>query len=256
MKRALLFAFCISFLFACQSFSEPAIDESHFRNKVFSITFEGREDTLVVDFQDSTFTTMGNYISFGNDWSVTKIANAHFLLLGEHTLLTKLKNDGTYHCSLVGRNKTESVMALRKPRWTREDLNGIWVPKSRSNIFDRYESAFYRDTVETLPPPPPPPPPSRMKEDGTYPNYVNIPYFEISQDTIRLHEGFSISKSVLLTNATYEYLFVRIRRSWQYGRLENEWRILNLNDNEMVLERSIVDESEDMIIDTLVRKTL
>ncbi len=130
--------------------------------------------------------------------------------------IKKTKTD-FYEGLMIGEKDYKVKMIRRKKNWNREMLYGKWIQ-------DKYKN----QTKETAPPTPP----LITNTDFEWP-----PYYEISEDKIKL-SSFEISESQIKINNSGEFILMELLNP--IDGIEKKWRIKELTDTTMVINRMIM----------------
>jgi len=241
MEKALLFLFCLLILFGCGS----PVDESDFRNKTFNVIaapgFERSIDTLLIEFQDTTYTILNNGYNHRLPWRIKKTSKANYLVFFDGTAIIEKLVDGKFYFTAIGETDFENILEERKPKWDRSQLEGVWVSKE-------YERRLRLNRTDYDPPPPPPPPPGRSFAD-----FTAIPHYELKGDSIYFRKWFFKERSKLEMNKTNEYLWMNIRPISPEGGRINQWHVMSRSDSTLIVEMSGTGYKSKTTIDTLLR---
>lgn len=246
MKRALLLFICTSLFYACLGNKTKPIPESDFRNKTFKVISE-LGDTVYLEFKDSTYCILNDSYKSYYRWNIKQINDLNFLILGDNTFLIEKLDVGHFDCSVIGQNDFKSVMKEHKPRWEKNQITGFWISKSSNKLYERMiiDGAF-----KNYPPPPPPP-----NIDFSNADYAIPSYYEISDDSIMLHQWFQKYKSLLEVNSTAEFLSMNLKISHLGLKRTTFWRIIDLQDDWMIVEIENRENKKGRTIDTLIKKS-
>jgi len=231
-------------LFGCKKKPELPINESQFQNKTFSIFSEFVNDTLVIEFQDSTYQIFDNSSQGKIPWRISHYDNTNFLILDNNVIGIRKIDKGRFNCTYIGLMENDFIISERKPKWSKELIYGTWIKKEDERNF----KFSMNDSIQKTPPPPAP--------DGFFEkDFKRFKYYEISKDSITYSEDYSIEMSYLEINNTNEYLLMELGEEEDYeGEKNRRWDIQSLSDKTLIVERNITKSYEiNYVIDTLIR---
>lgn len=234
----------ITILVSCGGNSALQIHDDHLQGQTFSITSQSFNDTLIIDFQDSTYKTIGSiYVYEGhNPWKIRYDQGGNFLILNNKVFGIDKTDGGSYKCTLIGIKDHAFSLQKRKQKWTKNQLSGIWVQKEMSKIYDDVKNGRSKLT-------PPPAPPGVTSTDYHWPFF-----YDISVDSIKYHEYYTIYQSKIEFNNSNEYLIMETGDEYM-DEQNRKWHIKSLTDTQMIVNRFITSPfGETEVIDTLVKK--
>ena len=242
MNKQIIISLLILTIFCCKKKEKLAINESQFQNKTFSLFSESEKDTLTISFQDSTHQIYGEFWQGKIPWRISHYNNTNFLVLDNRVIGIKKMDKGRYYCTYIGLAENEFIIAERKLTWNKQLLYGTWIKKENLAILE------YNKNDSIKKPPLPPPPIGFSEKDFKSPGY-----YEITKDSIKYFEYYSIEKSGFEINNTNEFLVMELGN--EYDKEKNwQWNIKSLSNSIMVVKRSISKAGRgSYITDTLVQ---
>ena len=212
---------------SCKKSKESPISERQFQNKTFSLIDESEEDTLFIEFQDSTYQIFGNFWQGENPWRISHYDNTNFLVLENRAIGIQQISEDKFNCTYIGLTDYPLELVERKPKWDTELLNGTWVEQTS---FENY----HNDSILKPPPVPKPPAPEGFKES----DYQDLPLYKISGDSIYLAHEYLKVKSKIQLNNTGEFITMNLKNyALGYRAQENFWRIKYLTDSIMIIDK-------------------
>jgi hypothetical protein len=243
MKKLTIFLLLILTIVSCEKNSESRIDKSQFQNKTFSLYSESEKDTLIIEFQDSTHQIFGNLWEGKIPWRIFNYENANFLVLYNRVIGIKKTYKDKFECTYIGLMDNEFNLEERKQKWNKDLIFGTWVKKENDKAYDY-------SLNDSIPKPPLPPAPDGYSEkDFKWPAF-----YEISKDSIKFYESYSINKSGIEINNTSEFILMNLENNELIGK-EWEWKIKKINSEFMIVEKRVSELSTiKYISDTLIRK--
>jgi len=230
-------------LVSCQKKSNLVIKESEFRGKTFNIHFKSEIDTMIIDFQDSTHQIFGDLWAGKLPWRISHYDNTNILVLDNRLIGIKKKSENSFDCTYIGLTDQSFTMSERKSKWNKELIYGIWLKKEDEKEFDNSKN----DSIQR--PPLPPAPEGFSEKDFKWP-----PYYIITNDSIKFYSSYSVNESSIDINNTTEFISMKLNHSPLIG-IEWIWKIKNLNDSLMVLEKEITENGSILYkYQTLIKK--
>lgn len=183
--------------------------------KMYSI---GEQDTLTIEFKDSTFTVF-EYDDRNLPWRVATFDNNEFLVFDNRIMVVKQNTNGSFNGLLISEKDYDIRLEKRKPKWDKKLIFGTWI-----------EEKYFNTDPINIPPPPPPP---EIEEN----NFEFPPYYLITEDTIFSNFYYKKSKSKIDISLLGE--FISLNLDSKFDQEESNWRIKFLNDSTMILDRTI-----------------
>jgi len=224
MNQLKVFLFLLLTMFSCKSENKSVNIVNEIKGKTFNVIAESELDTLIVDFKDSTYLMVqlsDNLLPY----RVSNFDNTNLLVLDKRIMgIKKIKTD-FYEGLIIGEKDFKVKMIRRKKNWTKEMLYGKWIQ-------DEYKN----QTKETAPPPP-----LITNTDFEWP-----PYYEVSENKIKL-SSFEVSESDIKINNSGEFILMELLNP--VDGIEKKWRINELTDTTMVINRIIMSGQKFEFID-------
>ena len=221
------------------------IAEDDLRDHSFSLTSGVMNDTLIIEFRDSTYEVFGSYYYEKETWKITKYKDVDFLILNTKACGIQKIDNHSFDCTLIGSIEHSFSLHQRKKKWDKDLISGIWVKNTWSEDYDQVKNG----NRPQIPPPPPPPGVLTVEDD-----YVWPPYFRIRKDSIEYFNYYTINTSELKINITNEYLTMNLTDNF-IDEQNDQWHIKSLSDTVMVVDRYLsLDFSESIETDTLIKK--
>ena len=220
MNKPTIILLLILTIVSCGKRTELHINESQFQNKTFSIFSESEQDSLFIEFQDSTHQIFGILWQGKIPWRISHYENANFLVLDNRVIGIKKTDQGKFDCKYIGLNDNSFEMVERNPKWAKEQLYGTWIEEK------------YIGTDSTDFPPPP------IQPDNEKWNWP--PSYTISKDKIEL-DFYDQFESEIEINNSREFIQMDLNNSVGLGVRENFWRIKYLSDSIMIIDKRVDD---------------
>jgi len=217
MKNNYLLLLLLLLLGSCHP-SQNNFSENNFRGKTFNL-IEGN-DTLVVDFYDSTYQVYGTYREDKIPWRITNYKNSNFIVFDNRAVgIEKVESD-KYQLTYFSVTSDEKViLEERKYKWKKELILGTWIEEQYLN-------------TEPINIPPPPPPPNVVENDFEFP-----PYYKITKDSIFSNFYYKKSQSKIDVSNSGEFIFLNLNS--KFDITETHWKVIFLSDSVMILNRRI-----------------
>ncbi len=220
MKKSTIFLLLILTIVSCGKNTEIRIDKSEFQNKTFSVHSESEQDTLFIEFQDSTHQIFGSLWQGKIPWRISNYENTNFLVLDNRVIGIKKMSEDKFECTYIGLNDNTFEMAERNPQWTKEQVYGTWIEEK------------YAGTDSTDFPPPP------IQPDSNKWNWP--PSYTIEENKIKLDFYGQFESEIEINNST-EFIEMDLNNSVGLGIRENFWRIKYLSDSIMIIDKRVDD---------------
>ena len=228
---------------SCDKRTELPINKSQFQNKTFSLFSKSENDTLIIEFQDSTHQVFGNLWQGKIPWRISHYDNTNFLVLDNRVIGIKKTSKREFECTYIGLFDNPFMMIERKSKWNKELIYGTWV----NNEYEKHFENSFNDSISK--PPLPKAPDGFSEKDYKWPAY-----YEISKDSIKLYESYSINKSEIEINNSSEFILMDLKNISLLGK-EWEWNIKKIDSEFMIVEKRVTElASSNYITDTLKRK--
>jgi len=205
---------------SCGKKTEFPIDKSQFQNKTFSVHSESEQDTLFIEFQDSTHQIFGSLWQGKIPWRISQYENANFLVLDNRVIGIKKISEDKFECTYIGLNDNTFEMAERNPKWTKEQVYGTWIE----------EKYIGTDSTDF-----PPPPIQPDNENWNWP-----PSYTIDRNKIKLDLYDQFESEIEINNSS-EFIEMDLNNSIGLGVRENFWRIKYLSDSIMIIDKRVDD---------------
>ncbi|WP_219008710.1 hypothetical protein [Aquimarina litoralis] len=215
MNKLNIFLLIILTLISCSQEFKSVNISSELRGKTFNMIAKFEKDTLIIDFKDSTY-LMVQHNDKLRPYRVSTFENSNFLILDKGVMGIKKNGTDSYEGLFIGEEDHKVKMIRRKANWTKEMLYGKWI-----------QDEYINQTKETAPPPPP----LITNTDFEWP-----PYYEITEEKIKLN-SFKISESDIKINNSGEFILMELLNP--IDGQERKWRIKELTDNTMVINRMV-----------------
>lgn len=220
MNKPTIFLLLILTIVSCGKNIEIRIDKSQFQNKTFSVHSESEQDTLFIEFQDSTHQIFGSLWQGKIPWRISHYKNANFLVLDNRVIgIKKISND-KFECTYIGLTDNTFEMAERNPEWTKEQIYGTWVE----------EKYVGTDSTDFAPPP--------IQPDNDKWNWP--PSYTINEHKIKLNFYGQFESKIEINNSS-EFIEMDLNNSVELGVQENFWRIKYLSDSLMIIDKRVDD---------------
>ncbi len=156
---------------------------------------------LDFEFKDSTFVSYQFNISKGSYEIIKEKDTAFILLNNELCYISQSKNE-LFDFLLIGRMYKDTFkLKERKPTWKLNGLYGKWI-----------------------------------EENPTQTELDSLPFYSIEKTGITFHKKDEQIESKLNVNSSYEYIEINLTHS--STKIETMWRIKNLTDSTMVIDRT------------------
>ncbi|WP_299339477.1 hypothetical protein [uncultured Psychroserpens sp.] len=221
MSKKIIYILIITIFASCKQQPKSVNIYDELKWKTFDVIVESEKDTLIIDFNDSTF-VVHDYRNKKLPFRVSTFDDSNYLVLGEgfDRGIIAIKKNGTdfYEGLTIGEQDYKVKMVRRNPNWNKSMLYGKWV-----------EEYYLKVPKENIPPPIPPPPTSMYKSTDEWP-----PYYQIEEDKITL-SFYQISESKTQINNSAEFITMDLFKS-MFG-FEQKWRIKEVNDSVMIINR-------------------
>ena len=227
MNKPIIILLLISSLFSCKKNVERIDIANELRGNTFNMTSIGEKDTLTIEFKDSTYTVF-EYSDKNLPWRVATFDNNAFLVFDRRVIAIKQKDKNSFKGLFIAEEDYEIILEKRQTQWNKELLNGIWIEEKNYDL-------YLNDSISK--PPPPSAPPGVSESDFQYP-----PFYEIKGDTISATYHYQVSKSKIDVSNSTEFLTMKLRSN--YDRMEEMWKIKELNDSIMIIDRTIEKENK------------
>ncbi|WP_299278026.1 hypothetical protein [uncultured Psychroserpens sp.] len=212
MNRLTIFLLLFLTLTSC---NKNSVLKNQIQNKTFNLTFERSTDTLVIDFQDSTYHAI-EYYQKNIPWRISNYDQASFLILDDDVFGIKEINKGNFECTHIHRVETIVKMEERKPRWKKEKLFGVWIE-------ERYLGTDSSDF--------PPPPIERIKSNWP-------PSYTIAKNKIK-YDFYNKTESEIQINDTSEFISLELENPINIGLVDELWHVMFLSDSIMIINKKI-----------------
>lgn len=220
MNKPTIFLLLILTIVSCGKNPESIIDKSDFQNKTFSVHSESEQDSLFIEFQDSTHQIFGSLWQGKIPWRISNYENANFLVLDNRVIGIKKISEDKFDCTYIGLNDNSFEMTERNPIWTKEQIYGTWIEEK------------YIGTDSTDFPPPP------IQPDNEKWNWP--PSYTIDRNKIRL-DFYDQFESEIEINNSNEFIVMDLNNTVGLGIREIFWRIKYLSDSIMIVDKRIDD---------------
>ena len=227
MNKPTIILLLILTIVSCGKKSEPSIHENQFQNKTFSAFSELEQDTLYIEFQDSTHNIIGDLYQEKIPWKITRYENADFLVLYNRVYGIKKTNNDGFECTYIGVNNYPLKMVERKTILNKELLQGLWVEKE---LYEYYSN-------DSIPKPPRIPAPPDFSEK----DYQMPPLYEIKTDTISVTYDYYQSQSIMHISNSAEFITMYLKSD--FDKIEEMWKIKKLTDSIMIIDKIIIDKN-------------
>ncbi|WP_339697770.1 hypothetical protein [uncultured Marixanthomonas sp.] len=222
MNKPTIFLLLILMIVSCKKDTEYQNPKIELKGKTFNLIAESEIDTLIFDFNDSTY-TIYQYSDRNLPYRIANFNESDFLVLNSRIIAIKKIDDDYYEGLYIGEKDTEIELMKRKLKWDKKLIYGTWIEEK------------YIGTDSTDFPPPP----------IGYPRYDWPPNYKITENQIEL-DFYTKEKSEIEINNSFELLTMNLRHSLKLG-VENEWRIKSLTDSLMVIDRIIIKNDNSML---------
>ncbi|RRO20044.1 hypothetical protein [Flavobacteriaceae bacterium 14752] len=220
MNKPLIFLILILIIFSCNKKKENRIDKSYFQNKTFSIHSKSEQDTLFIEFQDSTYQRFDDLWQGKTPWRISSYENLDFLVLESNVIGIKKLSEDKLKCTYIGLNNNNFDMTVRNPDWSKDQIYGTWIEEK------------YIGTDSTDFPPPPIEPENN--------NWNWPPSYTIDQRKIQI-DFYNQNDSEIEINNSNEFIKMELNNIIGLGIRENIWRIKYLTDSIMIVDKKIDD---------------
>ncbi|WP_298760550.1 hypothetical protein [uncultured Psychroserpens sp.] len=222
-------------LLTLTSCNKNSVSKSQIQNKTFNLIFERNADTLIIDFQDSTYHAI-EYYRKNNPWKIFNYDHASLLILDNNVFGIKEINKGKFECTEINLGENILKMEERKPRWKQEKLFGTWIE----------EKYLGTDSTDF-----PPPPIEDIKSNWP-------PSYTITKNKIA-HDFYNRTESEIQINNTSEFISLELKNPINYGLVDELWQVMFLSDTIMIVNKKIQQSypsySQDLIRGiTLIKK--
>jgi hypothetical protein len=228
MNKSIIYILLITIFASCEQKPKHVDISDGLKWKTFDIIAESEKDTLIIDFNDSTY-LIHDYRNKKLPFRISTFDDSNYLVLGEgfDRGIMAIKKNGTdfYKGLFIGEQDFKVKMVRRKPNWNKEMLYGKWT-----------EEYYLKFSKEQIPPPVPPIPTSKYQLTDEWP-----PYYQIENDKITL-SFYQISESAAQINNSAEFITMDLYKS-MFG-FEQKWRIKDLNDSVMIINRLMKSDGE------------
>jgi hypothetical protein len=233
MNRQTIFYLFILTLFSCQNKKRINI-ANELRGNTFNFILIGEKDSMTIEFKDSTCTIFDNN-NLNYQWRIVSFDNQDFLVVDKRVIAIKQKDKNSFKGLLISEEDYEIIIERRFNKWNKELLNGIWIE-------EKYYELYFNDSLPK-PPPPMPAPPGISESDFQYP-----PFYEIIGDTILATYYYHVTKSKMSVNNTTEFLTMSLFSD--YDRVEELWKIKELNDSILIVDRTVKNLKSSLLTTT------
>lgn len=220
MNKSTIFLLLILIIVSCTKNKEVRIDKSEFQNKTFSIHSKSEQDSLFIEFQDSTYQTFGDLWQGKIPWKIFNYEKTNFLVLNNKVIGIKKLNKHSFECEYIGINEKSFEMTERNPKWSKEQIYGTWI-----------EEKYFETNSTDFPPPPVEP------DNG---NWNWPPSYTIDQDKIQI-DFYNQNVSDIEINNSNEFIEMELNNMIGLGIRENFWRIKYLSDSIMIIDKKVDD---------------
>jgi hypothetical protein len=215
MSKSITFLLIILIFVNCQKKPENVNINDELKWKTFDLIAESEKDTLIIDFRDSTY-QMFQHQEKELSYRISKFNNSNYLVLDRGIIAIKKSETDFYEGLFLGEIDYKVKMVRRKNAWNKAMLYGKWI-----------EEKYLNTPKESLPPPP-----SALPESG----YDWPPYYKIDKNKITLNL-FQVSESNIEINNSAEFIVMELNN--QIVGIEEKWRIKELNDSIMIINKII-----------------
>ncbi|MEP2059290.1 MAG: hypothetical protein ABJJ05_15875 [Maribacter litoralis] len=227
MNKPTIVLLLILIVLGCNKNVERTNIANELRGNTFKMSSVGENDTLTIEFKDSTYKVF-EYSARELPWRIATFYNNNILVIENRIIAIKQTDDNSFEGLFISEKDYEIKIEKRRAKWSRELLNGIWIE-------EQHHALFFNDSTEK--PPLPPAPPGVSIENFQYP-----PLYEIDEDTILTNYFYQESKSKIDVNNTAEFIRMNLRS--EFNKVEKQWKVKKLTDSIMIIDRTLERENE------------
>ncbi len=216
-------------IFGCQRKVESNDVYGQLSGNIFSMTTMGEEDTLTIEFKDSTF-NIYQYIDGDLPWRIQSLDNIDFLVLNTMVLSIQQRDEHRFEGISIGQDDFEILFEKRNIEWNKELLEGTW-------IYQKHYILDYKNNEFTKPPVPPAPP-GFSEDDFQYP-----PRYKINADSITVMSDYYVSTLKIDLDMANQFGTMKILSN--SNEAKESWKIKELTDSILIIDRKIVEEDSN-----------
>ena len=227
MNKPTIILLLILTVFGCKKNIERTNIANELQGNTFNMSSVGENDTLTIEFKDSTYTVF-EYSDRELPWRIATFDNNDILVFDNRLIAIKQINDNSFEGLFISEKDYEIKIEKRKAKWSKELLNGTWIE-------EQHHALLFNDSTEK--PPLPPAPPGISVEKFQYP-----PLYIIDKDSISTKFFYQESISKIEINNTAEFIRMNLRS--EFNKVEEQWEIKNLTDSIMIIDRTLQKENE------------
>ncbi|MCB0446862.1 MAG: hypothetical protein KDD03_05015 [Gelidibacter sp.] len=217
MNKPTIILLLILTFFCCEKRIERIDIANQLRGNTFNMTSDSDNDTLTIEFKDSTF----NVYEYGDrnlNWRVATFDNNNFLVFDRRIMAIKQNNKNGFDGLLIAEKDYKIHLEKRNAKWEKELLYGTWIE----------EKYIGTDSTDF-----PPPPIENIKSNWP-------PSYTITQNKI-LFDFYQKTESEIEVNNSGEYVTMDLKNPIFYGTTENLWQIKFVSDSLMIVDKQITE---------------
>lgn len=215
----------ILLIFSCNrsNVKENSKQDLILNGKTFILYPEDDDENLTIQFLDSTC-NLFEFHAYNQPWKLIKFEDSNALVLGHLIILLHQQNDSTITGYSIGEKETKLILKEQNPKWKLENILGKWTEEPWIGI----ENSKI------------PPPPARIPDHDT----LWPPYYEIFENKIMSY-CLGIDSTEIRFDNSLVYFNMKQHLHTDFVGYQNDWKILDINDSVMTIERRYTKEFFD-----------